>query len=85
MEVIQNGYNSASALKSTTGWTVFNGTNHSGLNIKPGGLIDGGYYSYTTANDPFLNDTHNFGQDNNKNFGAQHKMDITHAYSITSL
>ncbi|MDB2354903.1 fibrobacter succinogenes major paralogous domain-containing protein [Flavobacteriaceae bacterium] len=54
--------NSASALKSTTGWTVFNGTNHSGLNIKPGGFIYGGY-SYTTANDPFLNDTQNIGQE----------------------
>lgn len=53
---------SASALKSTTGWTVFNGTNHSGLNIKPGGFINGGY-SYTTANDPFLNDTQNIGQE----------------------
>lgn len=58
---VNSGWNSASALKSTTGWTVFNGTNHSGLNIKTGGFVYG-TYSYTTANDSFLNDIENFSQ-----------------------
>jgi len=71
---------SANALKSTTGWTVFSGTNHSGLNIKPGGYIEG-YYSYTTANDSFLNDIDNFSQTKTK-FWSSTQNGYSAAYSL---
>ena len=80
MFVYGNNTGSASALKSTTSWTVFNGTNHSGLNIKPGGYIEG-YYSNTTANDSFLNDIDNFSQTTTK-FWSSTQNGSSQAFSI---